>query len=191
MPFRATAIRHPLTSYFVLAFAFSWACWSVPALGYRDGAGAAFLVLGSFGPLVAAVTMTRITGNSVKSWFKGLFRWRVAPRWYLFAVGVPITLAVLITAEFAMFGEELDWFVFDNRLAAFLPSLLFIALAGGGNEEPGWRGFALPRLQDRLTPVRATLLLGALWGRGTCPSSSPPMTPATVWPPAACSSSPR
>jgi hypothetical protein len=28
---------------------------------------------------------------------------------------------------------------------------------------PSWRGFALPHLQERLTPVRATVLLGALW----------------------------
>ena len=29
MPFTAHAIRHPLRSYFILAFAFSWAFWSV------------------------------------------------------------------------------------------------------------------------------------------------------------------
>ena len=102
MSFRATAARHPLTFYVVLAFGFSWACWSVPALGYRDGAGAVLLLVGGFGPLVAALVMTRLTGHSVKRWFAGLFRWRVGPRWYLFAIGVPITLAVLVTAEFAL-----------------------------------------------------------------------------------------
>lgn len=163
MPFRAAAARHPLTSYFVLAFAFSWACWSAPALGYRDGAGAALLLLGGFGPLVAALVMIRFTGGSVKPWFRGLFRWRVGPSWYLFAVGVPVTLAVLVTTEFAVVGQELDWSLLDDRLAVLLPSLLFVALLGGGNEEPGWRGFALPRLQDRLTPVRSTLLLGGVW----------------------------
>jgi membrane protease YdiL (CAAX protease family) len=163
MPFTAHAIRHPLRSYFVLAFAFSWAFWSVPALGYRDGVGLAFFVFGGFGPLVAAATMTRILGDSVTDWFKGLFRWRVAPRWYLFAIGVPIVLAVLVTAEFAMLGQELDWSILDTRLAAFLPSLLLTALFLGGNEEPGWRGFALPRLQDRFSPVRSTLVLGAFW----------------------------
>ena len=163
MPFTATAIRRPLTSYFVLAFAFSWAFWSVPALGYRDGVGLAFFVLGGFGPLVAAVTMTRILGGSVKDWFTGLLRWRVAPRWYLFAIGVPIALAVLVTAEFAMLGKALDWSLLDNRLAALVPSLLLTAVFFGGNEEPGWRGFALPRLQERFSPVRSTLVLGLLW----------------------------
>lgn len=155
--------RHPLAAYFALAFAFSWACWSVPALGYRDGLGAALLVLGGFGPMVAAVIMTRLTGASVKAWFKGLFRWRVAPRWYVFAIGVPVLLATLVTAEFALAGERLDWSLLDDRLVVLVPSLLFVALIGGGNEEPGWRGFALGRLQARRSPVRSSLLLGAVW----------------------------
>ena len=62
-----------------------------------------------------------------------------------------------------MLGQELDWSILDTRLAAFLPSLLQTALFFGGNEEPGWRGFALPRLQDRFSPVRSTLVLGAVW----------------------------
>ncbi|HEX2504955.1 MAG TPA: CPBP family intramembrane glutamic endopeptidase [Gaiellaceae bacterium] len=97
------------------------------------------------------------------AWFKGLFVWRVPARWWAFALGVPIAFATVVTAEFALAGEELDWSVLDERLAAYVPALVFVALAGGGNEEPGWRGFALPRLQDRLTPARATLVLGVLW----------------------------
>jgi membrane protease YdiL (CAAX protease family) len=107
--------------------------------------------------------MTHLMGGSVRARLKGLFHWRVAPQWYLFALGVPIALAVLVTAEFALFGKALDWSLPDNRLVAFLPLLLMTALFFGGNEEPGWRGFALPRLQDRFSPVRSTLVLGLLW----------------------------
>lgn len=34
----------------------------------------------------------------------------------------------------------------------------------GAQEEPGWRGFALPRLQERFSPLTATLVLGLIWG---------------------------
>lgn len=160
---RAFVARHQLVAFFVLAFGFSWTAWAVPALGYRDGFGTVLFIAGTFGPLAAAAVVTRLAGDSVRAWFQGLFVWRVPLRWYAFAFGVPIAFAALVTAEFALAGEKLDWAVLDERLVAYLPSLLFVALAGGGNEEPGWRGFALRRLQERLTPVRATLLLGALW----------------------------
>jgi hypothetical protein len=36
-------------------------------------------------------------------------------------------------------------------------------LGGPLGEEPGWRGYALPRLESAFGPVRGTLLLGLLW----------------------------
>jgi uncharacterized protein len=35
---------------------------------------------------------------------------------------------------------------------------------GGVTEETGWRGFALPLLQNRMTPLVATLIVGLMWG---------------------------
>ncbi|MBU0496303.1 MAG: CPBP family intramembrane metalloprotease [Chloroflexi bacterium] len=34
---------------------------------------------------------------------------------------------------------------------------------GGLSEEPGWRGFALPRLQAKFSPLVSSLILGVLW----------------------------
>ena len=40
---------------------------------------------------------------------------------------------------------------------------LFIFLFIGLGEEPGWRGFALPRLQQQHTPLIASLILAPVW----------------------------
>jgi len=47
----------------------------------------------------------------------------------------------------------------------FYPLILIMQIVVSGlGEEPGWRGFALPRLQQRWGPLRGTLLVGLLWG---------------------------
>ncbi len=40
---------------------------------------------------------------------------------------------------------------------------LYNIIYGGLSEEPGWRGFALPRLQAKFSPLVSSLILGVLW----------------------------
>lgn len=44
-----------------------------------------------------------------------------------------------------------------------LTMLVLGQLAVIAGEEPGWRGFALPRLIDRFGPITGTIVLGILW----------------------------
>jgi membrane protease YdiL (CAAX protease family) len=49
-------------------------------------------------------------------------------------------------------------------LTLFLPGILSQVLIPSLGEEPGWRGFALPRMQARYGPLAASIVLGALHG---------------------------
>ena len=40
---------------------------------------------------------------------------------------------------------------------------LYNVTYGGISEEPGWRGFALPRLQAKFSPLVSSLILGVIW----------------------------
>ena len=73
---------------------------------------------------------------------------------------------VLIVAQGAVFGllgYPLEVSSIPGRLVNFLPSAIILALIAGLGEEPGWRGFALPRLETRYAPVPATAVLGFVW----------------------------
>ncbi len=50
------------------------------------------------------------------------------------------------------------WLVLDAVLM-----FLYVMLGGGGLEEPGWRGFALPLLEKRYTPFRSSLIVAVIW----------------------------
>jgi membrane protease YdiL (CAAX protease family) len=92
-----------------------------------------------------------------------MLRWRVAPRWYLVAVGVPVALALIPAGVFRLLGGAVPMGR-DMPLGAALGYFVFGTLLFLLTEEVAWRGFALPRLQARWGALTAALVLGLLWG---------------------------
>lgn len=62
--------------------------------------------------------------------------------------------------------ESFEWVGVPVLSLAFPLALLASIFldVGGVTEETGWRGFALPLLQERTTPLAASLIVGVLWG---------------------------
>jgi membrane protease YdiL (CAAX protease family) len=123
--------------------------------------------LAPVGPTFAAVIMiSLIEGRpGLGRLLRRVKVWRVGIRWYLIAMlGIPLVylLATLVLpGALASFRpmSPLRW------LVEYVVVLTVGGIIGGPLfEEPGWRGFALPRLQAQPGPLRGTLLLGGLWG---------------------------
>lgn len=150
--------RHPVASFFVLAYAISWLASIPAALGY----GLMFLFT-QFGPTLAALVITWYSGASVLGWARKIVRWRVAPRWYAGAIGLPVLLVGAQVVIFGLLGGPIFPSMLPGALAGFVPSLAILTLDAGLGEEPGWRGFALPGLEAVHTPVVATAVVGILW----------------------------
>ena len=163
MRLRRTVDAHPVASFFVLAYAFSWIAWLPVVLGTGGSLATASLLVGSFGPAIAGAVVTWLVGDSVRAWARRIVRWRVPARWYLVAVGLPLLVVAIAAVGVALLGYDVALSLLRGRGPAVLSSFVIVALVGGGNEEPGWRGFALPRLQERYAPVPATLVLGVIW----------------------------
>jgi len=167
--------RHPVAIYFALAYAITWSGWFPIAYAYDRGLIEispqiiVLYVLASFGPLVAAGLVTFLSGGSVWRWFRQALLWRVAPRWWLAALGVPLALYAVMAGVHLLLGGTFNTSEVAS-LATVPGTYLSIFLWGGGNEELGWRGLALPYLQERYSAVTSSLLIGVVWTVWHAPS---------------------
>lgn len=114
-----------------------------------------------FGPMVAAVVVVKTTGRSLRVWIRSLGPVPGKARWYLAAVLLIGALVAITTAAYVVAGGELT--VPAVTAPALLITFLIAMTLGGGPEELGWRGYLLPRLQQRWSPVGATLIVGLGW----------------------------
>jgi membrane protease YdiL (CAAX protease family) len=185
---------HPLISYYVLACFITWFFQGVAVLlgqrigmvfsnelitGYWVGIARGelttqqilymLLFLLGAGPLLSAMMVTAVVGGRdwLQVWWGRVVKWRVGLKWYLAALGLPVLASVVaILVGMVLMG---------NRLVDYKPLLplsllpvqwLSVTIFTGLWEEPGWRGFILPRLQAKYSAWNATWVLGglnALW----------------------------
>ena len=156
--------RNPLLSFFVLAFMISWIIW-LPLLIEGEepsGLSIAFLLVGGLSPLVAALLVSKITGTMGEFKRRSL-KWRVGFHWYLAALFIPIAIYLMAYLQYLVLGGTPMDFSATDRVYVYPLALIFVMLLGGGLEEPGWRGFALPRLQKVFSPSASSVILGLLW----------------------------
>jgi membrane protease YdiL (CAAX protease family) len=158
--------RHPLITFFVLAVGATWAVWIPRALGVPVGAVGQ---LWTWTVALVAAVVALLTGGrgALRELFSRVVRWRVGWRWYVVVVLGPALFAALVAGLGTVLGgarDEGNPVGFTGSDWVALPMFLLVAaLTDGLGEELGWRGFALPRLLSRQTPLMASLVLGAIW----------------------------
>jgi uncharacterized protein len=104
--------------------------------------------------------------QGTSDWLSSLRKWRVGAGPYLLAFLLWPALIVVGNALASLSGLRVPDapYSFSWRLIWMFPlNLSCILFYGGGNEEPGWRGFAQPMLQKKYSPLIAGLILGVVW----------------------------
>jgi uncharacterized protein len=150
--------RQPLISFFVLAYALSWWPWVLYALDLSPQP-----IVG-FGPFLAAIVVLLITSgkSGIVGLLRRMVRWRVGLRWYAVALLLPVGISLAAAAFNVLLGAQAPSSVelggWTGLFSTFAIVLLVPGL-GGAWEEPGWRGYALPRLQVGRSALVASLIL--------------------------------
>lgn len=163
--------RTPLVWYFVLAFAFTWAWWIPLALTGRvvDYGWRPSHLPGEFGPALAAavVTLATLRQAGIRDLLARMVRWRMAPRWWLATVS-PLVFFALAVPLVRLFGGNWPWLADFDKFSG-TPEIgvvgvwVVLVLTTGFGEETGWRGYAIPRLQQTHGPLAASLILSVFW----------------------------
>jgi membrane protease YdiL (CAAX protease family) len=177
--------NHPLVSYFFLAYAGMWIVISplvMDSFGWielSDGLSLLLFVLSSLsGPALAAFWVTGVLEgkDGMARLLRRTFQVRAGLQWY--AVALFVFLAIWLAVYSLLYdGVPLRNLIANPSLlvSAFLPSVILGLIIPSIGEEPGWRGFALPRLQAAYGPVIATLILGTLHGVWHLPALFTPL----------------
>jgi membrane protease YdiL (CAAX protease family) len=161
-----------LVWFTALAYGFSWA-WLIPiaatGLVVSAGVGWPTHLPALIGPLLAAFVMTaRRQGRpGVRDLFRRMVRVHVPVRWWMFALSPLILLMIVLLIETAL-GQDLpatkEFAIFSGLPSSWgVLGVAGILLFAGFGEETGWRGYALPHLQQRHSPLVATVIVAALW----------------------------
>jgi len=163
-----------LIFYFLIAYAFTWIFWIPEALAVRGilvSSTLVDLILGpnnpaAWGPLVAAFSLTYLNEgvDGVLILLKRAVDIRFAKVWWIptFLLFPLICGGALLLAKLS--GEAMPELFWLTSPFLIVVTFIQILLTGGPlQEEFGWRGYALPRLQTRFNALISSLILGVMW----------------------------
>lgn len=168
--------RHPLPTYFALAFAISWGAvllviggsGGIPGTTEQTGRLLPLVVLAMLvGPSVAGILLTGLVYGraGLRDLLSRLLGWRVGARWYAAAL---LTAPLLVTAVLLALSLTSPVFLPGIFTSDDKTTLLLVGIAGGLAagffEELGWMGFAVPGLRLRYGVLTTGLIVGLLWG---------------------------
>jgi membrane protease YdiL (CAAX protease family) len=168
--------RKGIILFYILTYSFAWGLSAITVI-FPVWSAQHFGAVTLWNPLVFLVIWTptiwafvlafALDGKAgLRDLFVRVFRWRVKLRWYLIStVGIA---ALALGARFAQAYVNhtptppvLDFSTWPVLIPYGLSML--VVDPGPIGEDPGWRGYALPRMLQRFSPTVAALLLGSVW----------------------------
>lgn len=163
-----------LAVFFAIAYAYSWlveGCMILMHLRIE------VIILATLGPTIGAVVVQRLAYGSYRPCRLNV-SWRRTLAAAALGIAFVIVSFVIFPSMATVNARDLRWDAFVS-LDAYNYSTL---LGGPVFEEPGWRGFALPRLQANLGPLPAALALGMIWAAWHLPMFLyPGWTSMPIW----------
>jgi len=161
--------KYPVMAFCLLTFSITWGLKYWYALVKTDDylPPFNFSLIAQFGPSLTAVLLISITKgmDGIHRTVKNILNWRVNPWWILLAFAFEPALFFSFTfffwikhGKFPLGGGVL----FISNIAAFGLTFVIGLFRWGLAEEIGWRGWMFPKLQSRMSPFKASMVLAVV-----------------------------
>ena len=158
--------KYQLFSFIFFSYLFSWSLWSYLLVTQEVNKITQWLIIiGGFGPLIGALLTNYFTGgkSKLKSWLKAIINKKFNLKSIILAFIYPLAVAFMVYIIISAFDfnhllreVNTNWYLYPLNL-------LTIMIFGGGQEELGWRGFALPKLIKQFNPFISSIFVGFMW----------------------------
>jgi membrane protease YdiL (CAAX protease family) len=151
--------------YLAVAYGFSWLVWLPAVLASYEVIPEIpwppLFAIGTCGPLVGALACIQREAGwaGVRSWLKRGFTSKISWPWWLLILLLPFAVPALALLIFRLTGGESAAPLVLTQPVIFFPTALLMLTIGGGQEEYGWRGYLLPRLDERWKPWQTDLVM--------------------------------
>jgi CAAX protease family protein len=165
--------------FFLITYAISWTAWIIlfaQHFSFLAGPGRWLYVIAVLAPHGAALVSVTVEGGRAEllGFYRRVLR-QVPFQWVILAICVPPVIYLVRDAAVVGLGlPHGPLFHHPPRTVLTLAIGQTIVVLG---EEPGWRGFALPRLIARFGPIVGTVILGIVWACWHLPLFMIPGTP--------------
>lgn len=173
--------------YIALSYAITWLCWgsalylsekyafvlprvdslneffTMGILNSRHLVASIIFTLGALGPFIASVITTTLENGARgrKDLLSSMVNFNFKKTWYLFVILYPVAI-YLVAGLISKLASNGSFLVPFYPVAFFLPIWVYQLLTSG-MEEPGWRGYLLPKLLQTHDAERASWILGLIW----------------------------
>jgi hypothetical protein len=145
--------RHPIITFFVLAYVLAWG--AIPWQSF-----------GAYAPLVAALIVIPISQgwSGLRELGSRMIRWRVRWYWYVVALGLPLAVHMVTAGLNVAAGAGFPSLTFSSLTTLLMAFAVRLVNPTDGplGEHPGWNGVALPGLQADRSPLLAAMILAPL-----------------------------
>lgn len=155
--------RHQLLTFFFLSYAinciFTYTSLYLISIPYPI-----LWFFQIFSPTLSAVIISGLIGGpaGIQKLFSGFTRWKVGLKWYIAAFSLAL-VPLFISLVYIVLGNPIPGIAPGTTILFLLSNLLFTLFSGPIAEETGWRGFALPKLQEKYGALLSSIILGVIW----------------------------